>query len=111
MRKRDADDPQGPPKEISMTDLFPVPDEWKKRALMTKAQYEAAYAASVTDPDGFWRKEAARLDWAKPFTKVMNVSYDPANPGTLTAAITSALAKHPQYMGEAGAPLTASQLA
>jgi ribose transport system substrate-binding protein len=39
------------------------------------------------------------------------VSYDPANPGTLTAAITSALAKHPQYMGEAGAPLTASQLA
>jgi ribose transport system substrate-binding protein len=39
------------------------------------------------------------------------VSYDPANPGTLTSAITSALAKHPQYMGEAGAPLTASQLA
>src|SRR5471032_2604165 len=59
--------------------LFPVPEEWKKRALMTQAQYEAAYAASVADPDGFWRKEAAGLDWAKPFTKVMNVSYDPDN--------------------------------
>ncbi len=39
------------------------------------------------------------------------VSYDPANPGTLTAAITSALAKHPQYLAEAGVPLTAPQLA
>ena len=57
--------------------LFPVPEEWKKRALMTKAQYDTAYAASVKDPDGFWGKEAARLDWAKPFTKVKNVSYDP----------------------------------
>ena len=27
---------------------------------MTKAQYDAAYAASIADPDGFWGKEAAR---------------------------------------------------
>ena len=59
--------------------LFPVPEEWKTRALMTRAQYEAAYAASIKDPDGFWGKEAARLDWARPFTKVQNVSYDPDN--------------------------------
>jgi ribose transport system substrate-binding protein len=39
------------------------------------------------------------------------VSYDPANPGTFTAAETSALAKHPQYLVEAGLPLTSSQLA
>ncbi len=38
------------------------------------------------------------------------VSYDPANPGTFNAALTSALAKHPQYLVEAGLPLTASQL-
>jgi ribose transport system substrate-binding protein len=38
------------------------------------------------------------------------VTYDPANPGTLTAAITTALAKHPQYITEAGNPLTPSQL-
>ncbi len=38
------------------------------------------------------------------------VSYDPANPGTFTSALTSALAKHPQYLVEAGLPLTASQL-
>jgi acetyl-CoA synthetase len=59
--------------------LFPVPEEWKKRAFMTRAQYEAAYAESVKDPDGYWRKEATRLDWMKPFTKVKNVSWDLAN--------------------------------
>ena len=59
--------------------LIPVPEEWKKRSFMTRAQYDAAYADSVRDPDGFWRKEAARLDWLKPFTKVKNVSWDPDN--------------------------------
>ena len=61
-----------------MTDaVIPVPESWKKRAFMTKAQYDAAYAQSVRDPDTFWRKEAGRLDWMKPFTKVGNWSYDP----------------------------------
>ena len=39
------------------------------------------------------------------------VDYDPANPGTFTSAETTALAKHPQYLVEAGLPLTASQIA
>ncbi len=59
--------------------LIPVPDAWKKRAFMTAAQYEAAYAESIRDPDGYWGKEAARLDWMTPFTKVKNASFDPGN--------------------------------
>jgi acetyl-CoA synthetase len=59
--------------------LIPVPELWKKRAFMNAAQYDAAYAESVRDPDGYWRKEAARLDWITPFTKVKNVSWDPDN--------------------------------
>ncbi len=59
--------------------LFPVPEEWKKRALMGQAQYEAAYAEAKADPDGYWRKQAERLTWARPFTKVKNVSWDPDN--------------------------------
>jgi acetyl-CoA synthetase len=59
--------------------VFPVPSEWKKRAFMSKSQYEAAYAESVKDPDNYWRKEAARLTWQKPFTKVKNVSWDVDN--------------------------------
>jgi ribose transport system substrate-binding protein len=38
------------------------------------------------------------------------VTYDPANVGTFTAAINSALAKHPQYLAEAGTPLTAANI-
>ncbi len=59
--------------------LIPVPEAWKKRAHMTAAQYEAAYAQSLADPDGYWGKEAARLDWMTPFTKVKNASFDAAD--------------------------------
>jgi acetyl-CoA synthetase len=59
--------------------VIPVPDDWKKRAFMDKAQYDAAYAESVRDPDGYWRRQAARLDWTTPFTKVGNWSYDTDN--------------------------------
>ena len=63
-----------------MTDnIFPVPAEWKTRAFMNKAQYEAAYAEALKDPDGYWGKEARRLAWIKPFTKVGNWSFDSAN--------------------------------
>jgi acetyl-CoA synthetase len=56
--------------------LIPVPEAWKTRAHMTAAQYAAAYAESIKDPDGYWGKEAARLDWMTPFTKVKNASFD-----------------------------------
>ena len=38
------------------------------------------------------------------------VSYDPANIGTFNSAIQTALAKHPNYVAEAGLPLTAQQI-
>jgi acetyl-CoA synthetase len=58
--------------------LIPVPAEWRARAFMNKAQYEEAYQAALKDPDGYWGKEAGRLAWMKPFTKVGNWSFDPA---------------------------------
>src|SRR6202451_3746181 len=59
--------------------LIPVPEDWKRRALIDRAEYDAMYARSVKDPDGFWGEEAKRIDWMKPFTKVKNVSWDPDN--------------------------------
>ena len=59
--------------------LIPVPEAWKTRAFMTAAQYDAAYAESVKDPDSYWRRHAARLDWITPFTKVKNASFDAGN--------------------------------
>ena len=57
-------------------EIFPVSDEWAARAYINDERYDALYEASIKDPDTFWRAEASRLDWMKPFTKVKNVSYD-----------------------------------
>jgi acetyl-CoA synthetase len=59
--------------------LIPVPQDWKNRAFIDRAKYDAMYARSVKDPDGFWGEEATRIDWMTPFTKVKNVSWDPDN--------------------------------
>ncbi|HEY8949554.1 MAG TPA: acetate--CoA ligase [Rhizomicrobium sp.] len=59
--------------------LIPVSADAKTRAFIDKAKYDEMYARSVKDPDEFWGEEAKRLDWAKPFTKVKNVSWDAKN--------------------------------
>jgi len=61
-----------------MTDqIVPVPGDWKKRAFVGASDYALRYGESVQDPDGFWGKEASRLDWVKPFTKISDVSWKP----------------------------------
>ncbi len=40
-------------------------------------QYEAAYARSLSDPDGFWLEQAQRLDWIETPTRGGEWSYDP----------------------------------
>ena len=42
---------------------------------MDAAGYDAAVKRVETDPDGFWRDVASRLDWIKPFTVVKDVSF------------------------------------
>ncbi|CAN1568207.1 Acs Acyl-coenzyme A synthetases/AMP-(fatty) acid ligases [Caulobacteraceae bacterium] len=56
--------------------VFPVPAAWAERAHMDTAAYEAACARVDSDPDGFWRDVAGRLDWIKPFTQVKDVSWN-----------------------------------
>ncbi|MGI8840464.1 MAG: AMP-binding protein, partial [Caulobacteraceae bacterium] len=56
--------------------VFPVPEAWAGRAHVDAAGYEAALARVETDPDGFWREVAARLDWMKPFTVVKDISFN-----------------------------------
>ncbi len=59
--------------------LIPVSKEWRARAFIDKDKYEKMYARSVRDPEGFWREEAKRIEWIRPFTKVKNASWDPDN--------------------------------
>jgi acetyl-CoA synthetase len=39
------------------------------------AGYEEMYAASISDPDGFWGEHGKRLDWIRPYAKVRNASF------------------------------------
>ncbi|MCX7329163.1 MAG: acetate--CoA ligase [Hyphomicrobiales bacterium] len=57
--------------------LYPVSKEWARRAHVDDASYQAMYAASVNDPEAFWREHGQRIDWFKPYTKVKNTSYKP----------------------------------
>ena len=61
--------------------LYPVSAQWRERAYVNAEQYRALYAQSVSDPDGFWRAQAGRLDWIKPFTTVKQTSFDEADFG------------------------------
>ena len=56
--------------------VIPVREEWKRRAYIDDAQYEAMYRRSVADPEGFWAGEGRKLEWIKPFTAVKDVSFD-----------------------------------
>jgi acetyl-CoA synthetase len=65
-----------------MTDaLYPVPAEWAEKALIDAEGYADKYRESVEDPEGFWRREAARIDWIRPFTAVKETSFQEANFG------------------------------
>lgn len=61
-----------------MTDqtLFPVPESTIAATKCDNEKYLAMYEESIADPDGFWRREAGRIDWFKPFTKVKNTQFD-----------------------------------
>jgi acetyl-CoA synthetase len=56
--------------------VYPVPADVAKDALIDNDTYLSMYKQSVEDPDGFWGEQGKRLDWIKPYTKVKNTSYD-----------------------------------
>ena len=58
-----------------MSKVYPVPEEWAKRAWINKETYEELYRRSVQDNEGFWAEQAKRIDWFEPFTQVKDVSY------------------------------------
>ena len=61
-----------------MTDpkSYPVPADFAAKANLSPEKYKDMYAASIVNPDAFWREQARRLDWFKPFTEVKDVSWD-----------------------------------
>ncbi len=55
--------------------VFPPSADFAASAHIDAAGYEAKYAASISDPEAFWREEGKRIDWIKPYTKVKNTSF------------------------------------
>jgi acetyl-CoA synthetase len=56
-------------------EVFPVPAEWARRALINAEGYDAAVRRVETDPQGYWGELGRRLDWIAPFTQVKDVSF------------------------------------
>ena len=58
-----------------MSDIYPVDDASKARALLTESDYERLYRQSIDDNEGFWAEQAKRINWIEPFTAVKDVSF------------------------------------
>lgn len=58
-----------------MTDLYPVSEDFAAKAVLNKAAVAALHTAVNTDSESFWRGQAGRLLWSKPFSVVKNVSF------------------------------------
>ncbi len=53
----------------SSAQVIPVPANWAGPKTLDGPAYEALYRQSLEAPDRFWKEQAARLDWMRPFTK------------------------------------------
>ena len=60
---------------VNPPDRVPVPADFAARAHFDSARLAAARAAFATDPDAWWRRLAARLDWQRAPTQTKDVSF------------------------------------
>ncbi|WII71419.1 acetate--CoA ligase [Bdellovibrio sp. 22V] len=56
-------------------ELYPVPADVAKNALINEAKYKEMYERSVKDPEGFWAEQGERLHWFKKWDKVKETSF------------------------------------
>ncbi|MSR45748.1 MAG: acetate--CoA ligase [Planctomycetes bacterium] len=59
--------------------LFPSPSAFAAKALVGSLEkYRQLYAESVTNPEGFWARQAERLTWFHKWTKVLDADFTTA---------------------------------
>ncbi|MEM0910422.1 MAG: acetate--CoA ligase [Pseudomonadota bacterium] len=56
---------------------YPVPAELTAGTHFSDEDYQAMYAESVADPEGFWGKQAELLDWYTQPTIIKNTNFSP----------------------------------
>lgn len=57
--------------------IHPAPHD--DAARVDAAEYEARYAASVADPEAYWREGGTCIDWSRPYSQVKDTSFDEAD--------------------------------
>ncbi|MDF1871636.1 acetate--CoA ligase [Vannielia sp.] len=57
------------------TPTYPPSADFAAKAHVNEAKYNEMYAASVNDPEGFWKEQARRVDWMTFPTKIKNTSF------------------------------------
>ena len=61
---------------MSDSKIYNVPEAFAKNALLDEASYTAMYEESISDPGGFWAKQADKfLSWDKPWDTVLDWDY------------------------------------
>jgi acetyl-CoA synthetase len=65
---------------MSDVKLHPVPENIAKSAHIDKAKYDAMYARSISDPEGFWSEQAETfISWNRKWDKVWEWDYGSAD--------------------------------
>ena len=59
--------------------IFPVPENYKNSAHVTKEIYEDLCQQAETDTEKFWDKIGKRVDWIKPYSKIKDVTWSKKN--------------------------------
>ncbi len=53
--------------------------DFAANAHIDAAKYKEMYAASINDPEAFWREHGQRIDWIRPYSRVKDVNYEFGN--------------------------------
>jgi acetyl-CoA synthetase len=61
---------------VTTPSLIPVKPEVAARTRVDAGAYARLYEESITDNEGFWRREGQRIDWIRSYTRVKDVSFD-----------------------------------
>ena len=62
-----------------MSEIYPVPENFKGTAHLDAESYEKVYRESVENNEAFWAETAKRIDWFKFPTLIKDVSFDKAD--------------------------------
>ncbi|WP_209426877.1 acetate--CoA ligase [Pararhodobacter sp. SW119] len=60
----------------SQPQTYPAPKDFVSRAHLDAAGYEKMYAASIEDPEAFWREHGKRIDWIRPYSSAKNTNFE-----------------------------------